>query len=94
MTSTILNLAIQRQALIDLAKSFDGVVADVGFESITIQLCAKTSKIDCFINLLKPFGIIEVARSGAMAISRSQVDVEPEEQEEVATVDATQLPPG
>ncbi len=90
-----MNLALQRQALIDLAKVFDGVVADVGFESITLQLCATTSKIDTFINLLKPFGIIEVARSGAMAISRSQVEVEPEQdQDEISTVDATQLPPG
>lgn len=90
-----MNLAIQRQSLIELAKVFGGVVADVGFESITLQLCAKTSKIDKFINLLKPFGIIEVARSGAMAISRSQVEVElDQDQDEISTVDATQLPPG
>jgi acetolactate synthase-1/3 small subunit len=89
-----LNLALQRQALIDLAKAFDGVVADIGFESITIQICARTSKIDTFINLLKPFGIIEVARSGAMAIARSQADVESKVEDEISTVDATQLPPG
>ena len=70
---------------------------DVGYESITIQLCAKTSKIDSFINLVKPFGIIEVSRSGAMAISRSLqlIDQESDDLGDLEeTVDATQLPPG
>ena len=34
------------------------------------KLTAKTSKIDRFIKLMQPFGIIEMARTGALAVQR------------------------
>ncbi|MEQ2367093.1 hypothetical protein WMO25_18765 [Coprococcus sp. CLA-AA-H190] len=33
-------------------------------------MTAKTSKIDRFIKLMQPFGIIEMARTGALAVQR------------------------
>ena len=37
---------------------------------MVIELTAKTSKIDRFIKLMQPFGIIEMARTGALAVQR------------------------
>mgnify|MGYP000119436564 FL=1 len=45
-------------------------IADLSPKSMVIELTAKTSKIDRFIKLMQPFGIIEMARTGALAVQR------------------------
>ncbi len=95
----LLSSALTRQALTDLTKLFSGRVVDVALDSITIELSAKPSRIDAFIQLVKPFGIIEVARSGVMAMPRAELEEFDQnksqlEENEVSGVDATMLPPG
>ncbi|KAG0235996.1 hypothetical protein BGW41_000583 [Actinomortierella wolfii] len=87
------------KSLTELTKLFQGKVVDVSSESVAIELSAKPERIDAFIKLVKPFGILEAARSGMMAMPRSPIydrhendDEEPEEQG--SGVDATLLPPG
>lgn len=41
---------------------------------MVIELCAKPERVDAFIKLLKPYGIIEATRSGLMAMPRDPVD--------------------
>lgn len=58
---------------------------------------AKPSRIDSFLKLIAPFGILESARTGLMALPRSPLygpdeDTHVKEADEV--VDASQLPPG
>ena len=58
---------------------------------------AKPSRIDSFMKLVAPFGILESARTGLMALPRSPLsgpheDATAKEADEV--VDASQLPPG
>ncbi|ORX99927.1 acetolactate synthase [Basidiobolus meristosporus CBS 931.73] len=85
------------QAIQELTKLFQGQIVDVSNESVIVQLCAKNSRIDAFMKLLKPFGILEAARSGIMAMPRA-LHLHPEEEtevvEEATKVDATLLPPG
>ena len=45
-------------------------IADLSPKSMVIELTAKTTKIDRFIKLIQPFGIIEMARTGALAVQR------------------------
>ena len=45
-------------------------IADLSPKSMVIELTAKTSKIDRFIKLMKPLGIIAMARTGALAVQR------------------------
>ncbi|KAI8579178.1 hypothetical protein K450DRAFT_243134 [Umbelopsis ramanniana AG] len=87
------------RALTELARLFDGKVVDVSSDSVIIELCAKPSRINSFMKLLKPFGILEASRTGAMAMPRSPVLDHYEPQQEHAIeddngVDASMLPPG
>ncbi|TPX59943.1 acetolactate synthase [Powellomyces hirtus] len=98
--SPLLGTAIQRQAVTELARLFGARVVDVSIDGVILELSAKPHRVDAFLKLLKPFGLIEVARSGAMAMPRSPVDGIFEEddvaeaEDESGQVDATMLPPG
>ena len=45
-------------------------IADLAPRTMVIELTAKTTKVDRFIRLMQPFGIVEVDRTGAVAIQR------------------------
>lgn len=49
-----------------LAKQFGAKVVDVSEHSVIVELTAKTSRVEAFLNLLKPFGILEAARTGQL----------------------------
>jgi len=86
-----------RAAIKSLAEVFKADVIDVGSQDLTIQLCGKSSRIDNFIKLMKPYGIVESSRSGAMSIPRSRISFGEEAEEmqmETDGVDLTMLPPG
>ena len=57
---------------------------------------AKPMRIDAFMKLISPFGILESARTGLMALPRSPLHDASEEVEKEASdlVDASSLPPG
>ncbi|KAG9326085.1 hypothetical protein KVV02_002773 [Mortierella alpina] len=88
------------KSLTELTKLFQGKVVDVNGESAVIELSAKPDRVDAFIKLVGPFGILEAARSGMMAMPRSPVydryegEGDEEVQEMGSGVDASMLPPG
>lgn len=47
-----------------LAKQFGAKIVDVSENSVIVELTAKTTRVEAFLNLLKPFGILEAARTG------------------------------
>ena len=47
-----------------------GIVEDIAEDSIMLELTGKPEKIDSFISLLKPFGIVKMVRSGISALER------------------------
>lgn len=55
-----------------IIEPFRGTVVDIGRDTMTIQVTGKTSKVDAFISLLKPYGIKEIARTGVTALLRGQ----------------------
>lgn len=55
-----------------LVEPFRASIIDVGRDSVTIQATGDTVKIEALIELLRPFGIKELARTGVTALSRSQ----------------------
>lgn len=81
-----------------LTKQFGGKIVDVSDRNVIVELSAKPSRISAFITLLQPFGIIELARSGMMALPRTPLESLSEEDDlpvdAADIVDASQLPPG
>jgi acetolactate synthase-1/3 small subunit len=59
-----------RQELFQIAEVFKGKVVDISHESLTLEVTGITVKIEALISLLKPFGIVEIARTGRVSISR------------------------
>jgi acetolactate synthase-1/3 small subunit len=61
----------QRGELRQLVSIFRGRIVDVGPESLIIEISGTEDKIDAFIDLIRPYGIIELARSGRIALVRT-----------------------
>ena len=53
-----------------LADAFRARVIDATTESFVFEITGATDKIDSFINLMLPVGLVEVARTGVVAIGR------------------------
>lgn len=53
-----------------LAGQFGAKVVDVSENSVIVELTAKTARVEAFLNLLKPFGILEAARTGLFCFKR------------------------
>ena len=61
---SLLSSSLQRQSINELSKLFQAKIVDVSIDSVVVELTAKPDRIDSFVELLKPFGILEAARSG------------------------------
>ncbi len=59
-----------RSEIIQYANIFRGRIVDAGPETLTLEITGTPEKIDALIDLLKGFGVKEVARTGPTAISR------------------------
>jgi acetolactate synthase-1/3 small subunit len=54
------------QSIIVLAAQFGGKIVDVSENSVIVELAGKSSRMNAFLSLLKPFGILESARTGQL----------------------------
>jgi len=52
------------------AEVFRASVVDSTLESFVFELTGTTEKIDAFVNLMRPLGLLDVARTGVAAIMR------------------------
>jgi acetolactate synthase-1/3 small subunit len=59
-----------RNEVIDTVKLFRGKVVDVSRESVIVELSGTEEKIEAFIDLMKDYGIKELARTGVIAMAR------------------------
>ncbi|KAJ2907151.1 acetolactate synthase [Zalerion maritima] len=76
---------------------FGGKVLDISTNSCIVEVSAKPSRVDSYLKLIGPFGLLESARTGLMALPRSPLygpDEESVVKEADEVVDASQLPPG
>ena len=98
-----------RRELIELASLFRAKVVDVSPDQLMIELAGTEDKIEAFIELVKPFGIVELARTGIIAMPRGHTRIRPRPalaragsaaggaaggQAQAAGPDASDLPPG
>ncbi|MCX8644454.1 acetolactate synthase small subunit [Bifidobacterium sp. B4081] len=59
-----------RSDVLEIVKLFRVRVVDVHPESLTIEATGAEGKLEALLRLLRPFGIIELVRSGAVAVMR------------------------
>ncbi len=70
-----------RNDLMQVVNNFRGKIIDVQEESMTLEATGTEAKIDAMLELLKSFGVIEVVRTGKIAISRKSPLIAPEAKE-------------
>ena len=61
-----------RDEVIQLANIFRAKVIDVSRESLTLGIFGSNSKITALIGMLTDFGILEIAKTGTIAIERGK----------------------
>ena len=59
-----------RGQVIELVQVFEGRILNVGHDSLLVSLDGAPDKLDDFENLLRPYGIQEIQRSGRVALPR------------------------
>lgn len=60
----------RRSQLIELVNLFRAKVVDVSPDQLMIELAGAEEKIEAFIQIIAPFGIVELARTGVIAMTR------------------------
>jgi acetolactate synthase I/III small subunit len=61
---------VQRSEIKELADIFRGRIVDVSASHVMIEMSGQEKKIEAFIEAVRPFGILEMARTGRIALAR------------------------
>jgi acetolactate synthase-1/3 small subunit len=59
-----------RSEIRELAEIFRGRIVDVAPREVTVEISGQEKKIEAFIDLMRPFGIVELVRTGRIAMIR------------------------
>ncbi len=65
-----------RSEVRELVDIFRARIVDVSLDQVMIEIAGKEEKIDAFIDLMRPYGIKELVRTGRIAMVRSAVKAE------------------
>ncbi len=63
--------ATQRSGILDLVQVFRAKVVDVADEALTLEVVGDPGKLVALEKLLTPYGILEIARTGKVALERA-----------------------
>lgn len=64
--------ADKRGEILDLVQVFRARVVDVGHSDMVIEVVGTEDKVEALLDLMRPYGILEMARTGRVALSRSR----------------------
>jgi len=59
-----------RGQVIELVQVFEGRIVDVGHDQLTVMLAGTATKLDDFEDLMRTYGIVELQRTGRVALAR------------------------
>lgn len=59
-----------RQEIMDAVSVFRNKIIDFAPKSICVEATGETSKLDAFIELMKPYGVLEMCRTGVVSLER------------------------
>jgi acetolactate synthase-1/3 small subunit len=61
-----------RSELLQIVDIFGAKIADVGVDTMVLEMSSAEDQVDTFLELIRPFGIKEVARSGTVALAKGR----------------------
>ena len=64
--------APRRPEVFQLTESFRGRVVDISPNDMMMEISGQERKIEAFIELMRPYGIVELARTGRIALVRGR----------------------
>lgn len=70
LMATVRVPAEERGQVVELVNIFEGKILAVGFEAITVSLEGSPDKLDDFEELLRGYGIVELQRTGRVALPK------------------------
>ena len=62
----------ERSEIVELVNIFRAKIVDVGRKRMMIEISGNSEKVEAIISMLRPYGIVEVARTGRIILPRSQ----------------------
>jgi acetolactate synthase-1/3 small subunit len=62
----------RRTQILQIAEHFKARVVDYGTESLILQVYGSSEKLDAFIDLMRPFELAELVRSGKLLMARGK----------------------
>ncbi len=65
----------ERPAILSIANIFRAKIIDVSYDSMIVELTGQQSKLKAFLDLVKDYDILELARTGESGLSRGSKDV-------------------
>ncbi|MDO5553726.1 MAG: acetolactate synthase small subunit [Planctomycetia bacterium] len=71
----LIRVAAERQtrgSILELVQIFRANVVDVSETELMIEVSGKESKVEAFIDAVRPYGIVQLVRTGLLALSRSE----------------------
>ena len=70
MMVTVRASADARSQVTELTAIFEARIVDVGYEAMTVMVAGEPDKLDAFSDLVKQFGIVELQRTGRIALPK------------------------
>jgi acetolactate synthase-1/3 small subunit len=70
LLATVRAEASQRTQILELVRIFEGKILAVGTEALTVSLEGHPDKVDDFEEMLRPYGFVELQRTGRVALPK------------------------
>lgn len=83
----------KRSEVRELVDIFRARIVDVGADEVMIEISGRESKIEAFIQRMRPYGILELVRTGRIAMVRGK-SRQPKTEEEAEAQEAAQQKAG
>ncbi len=64
-----------RSEIMQIVDIFHAKISDVTLDTLTIETTGSETKVDAFLDILREFGIIELARTGSVALERGATNI-------------------
>ena len=64
-----------RAAIIEVVGIFRANIIDVSSDTLTVEITGDQNKIEAFLNLVEPYGVKEIARTGLTALERGSKEI-------------------